>query len=76
MLLQAQKRKLGLLDDEDTSNLEESMSNKKQKSGENLSNNRGLLGHCYIRFGVTKLMSILDYLNPVSHFSSFCRQLG
>lgn len=38
----AQKRKLGLLDDEDTSNLdlEDTVSNKKQNFGENLPNNR------------------------------------
>lgn len=36
----AQKRKLGLLDDEDMSNLEDTVSNKKLNSGENLSNKR------------------------------------
>lgn len=47
MLLQAQKRKLGLLDDEDTSNLEDTLSNKKQNFGENLPNNRGVFDLSY-----------------------------
>lgn len=47
MLLQAQKRKLGLLDDEDTSKLEDTVSNKKQNFGENLPNNRGMFDLSY-----------------------------
>lgn len=47
ILLQAQKRKLGLLDDEDKSNLEDTVSNKKQNFGENLPNNRGVLDLSY-----------------------------
>lgn len=46
MLLQAQKRKLGLLD-EDTSKLEDTVSNKKQNFGENLPNNRGVFDLSY-----------------------------
>lgn len=42
MLLQAQKRKLGLLDDEDTAKLEDTVPKKKQNIGENLPNNRGV----------------------------------
>lgn len=47
MVLQAQKRKLGLLDDEDTSKLEDTVSNKKQNFGENLPNNRGVFDLSY-----------------------------
>lgn len=47
MLLQAQKRKLGLLDDEDTSKLEDTVSNKKHNFGENLPNNRGMFDLSY-----------------------------
>lgn len=47
MLLQAQKRKLGLLDDEDMSKLEDTVSNKKQNFGENLPNNRGMFDLSY-----------------------------
>lgn len=71
MLFQAQKRKLGLLDDEDMSNLEDTVSNKKQNSGENLSNKRGVFDHCYIRFSVTNTNVSLRLSQPLSHFLPF-----